>query len=239
MSKTNETKKEIVDIQKVSQSHLDTLKTKMPFKWRVQSAKYGKATMVAYVDSRQVQDKLDEAVGASNWKDNYTLIGDNLFCGISIKVDGEWVTKWDLGVESNMEAEKGNSSDSFKRAAVKWGVGRFLYSLGIITLPTKPYGSKNKEYPTDDAGNILWSAEAINFFCNKVIESGYLDRTKQQPSTPKPKETGEPNTLPWLNKSNTSFKKVTEALKNKTATLEDVKKKFRLSKAIEKELTEL
>lgn len=216
-------------IKKVTQKDLDNLKTEMPYRWRVQTAKHGKAIMVAYVDSRQVQDKLDECVGASNWRDEYRVIDDNLFCGVSIKIGDEWVTKWDVGTESQVEKEKGNSSDSFKRAAVKWQVARYIYSLGTITLPTKQYGSK--EHPVDDKGQILWGGDAITDYCNKVYKKGELDLTRVKPS-----QTVTSRELPYLNKSDSSYPKVTEALQNGTATIDDVKSKFRLSRAIEKEL---
>lgn len=105
--------------------NLEELKKEISYKLR--QGPGGK--QYAYIDARQVADLLDEVVGPSNWKDEFQLIGENLFCGLSIKIDNEWVTKWDVGTESNIEEEKGQASDAFKRSAVKWGVGRFLYSL--------------------------------------------------------------------------------------------------------------
>lgn len=178
---------------------LEKLKEPIPYKYRLQSVKYGKATIVSYIDSRAVQDRLDEVVGAHNWQDDYKVIDGNLFCGIAINVNGHiegaperWVTKTDVGTESNVDKEKGNSSDSFKRAAVKWGIGRFLYSLGIITLKTGTH--KDKEYPATDEGKILWGVDELTEYCKKVVASGELDRTKSgvkpltgtKPTTPKP-----------------------------------------------------
>lgn len=93
-----------------------------------------KANMLAYIDARYVMDRLDEAT-EGYWTSEYKEIKGNLFCGISILLDGEWVTKWDVGVPSNFEAQKGEASDSFKRAGVMWGIGRDLYSLGRFTAP--------------------------------------------------------------------------------------------------------
>ena len=151
------------------------------YKYRVQSAKYGKATIVSYIDSRQVQDRLDEVCGVQNWQNEFRAIDGSLFGGISINVDlgnggSEWITKWDVGSESSIEKEKGNSSDSFKRSAVMWGVGRFLYSLGMITLKTAMH--KDKEYPATDEGKILWGVDELTEYCKKVVASGNLDRTK-------------------------------------------------------------
>ena len=93
-----------------------------------------KANMLAYIDARYVMDRLDEATNGY-WKSEYQEIKGNFFCGISILLDGEWVTKWDVGVPSNFEAQKGEASDSFKRAGVMWGIGRDLYSLGRFVAP--------------------------------------------------------------------------------------------------------
>ena len=91
-------------------------------KHRTQSGK-----KLSYVDARYVMDVLDEAVGSGCWKNDFKILNNNMFCGISILIDGEWVAKWDVGVESNFEKEKGQVSDSFKRAAVHWGIARDLY----------------------------------------------------------------------------------------------------------------
>jgi hypothetical protein len=117
---------------------LQKLKEPMPHKWRIQGfSKFGKpqASCVAYIDARQVMDRLDDVCGPENWQDQYLVIKDNLFCAIGILIENVWTWKQDCGVESNVEKEKGESSDSFKRAAVKWGIGRFLYSMDIIKLP--------------------------------------------------------------------------------------------------------
>ena len=144
---------------------LDELKKEIPYKWRVQSAKYGKATCVAYIDARDVMDLLDQVVGADNWQDDYKEIKGNVYWGIGINVEGTTVWKWDCGTQSNMEAEKGESSDAFKRAAVKWGIGRFLYRMAVKTFPTAIYPKNNKEYPSakkDDPSSIIWD---VNKHC--------------------------------------------------------------------------
>jgi len=141
---------------------LAELKQELPYKWRVQSfsAYKPEATCVAYVDARQVMDLLDEVVGVENWQSDYKEIKDNMYAGIGIKINDEWVWKWDCGTESNTEKEKGESSDSFKRAAVKWGVARFLYTLGMQKVKascTKEKDTKaNALYPTDDQNNRIW-----------------------------------------------------------------------------------
>lgn len=88
------------------------------------------AVVLLYKDARVDMRLLDEVVGALNWKREHTIIGDRLYCTVSIfnEHTGEWVGKSDVGTESNTEKEKGQASDSFKRACFNWGIGRELYS---------------------------------------------------------------------------------------------------------------
>lgn len=88
------------------------------------------AVVLLYKDARVDMRLLDEVVGAMNWKREHAIIGDRLYCTVSIynEQTGEWVGKSDVGTESNTEKEKGQASDSFKRACFNWGIGRELYS---------------------------------------------------------------------------------------------------------------
>jgi hypothetical protein len=99
--------------------------------WRIDRSFGSWARVLCYLDARAVMNRLDSAVGPGNWQDKYfeTPNGKNM-CELSIKVDGEWVTKSDGAGNTNIEGDKGGISDAFKRAAVKWGIGRHLYSLG-------------------------------------------------------------------------------------------------------------
>jgi hypothetical protein len=142
--------------------NLNDLKKEIPYKYKPQSIKNGKATMVSYIDARDVQDLLDDVVGPENWQTDYKVINENMFCGIGIKTPDGWVWKFDCGVESNVEQEKGEASDAFKRAAVQWGIGRFLYRLGIVELKTAMY--KDKEKPATDEGKILWNNDEISAY---------------------------------------------------------------------------
>jgi hypothetical protein len=172
---------EMVEMETPKETTAEELKAllqqPMSYMWRVQSAKYGKATCVAYVDSRDVQERLDKVFGPAGWMDKYYQVKNSLFCEISCRVGGIWVSKSDCGVESNMEAQKGESSDSFKRAAVKWGIGRFLYDLDPIQLPTKDY--KGKEKPSYN-GNILWTPREITDACNYIHKGGKPQQQPQQ-----------------------------------------------------------
>ena len=134
----------------------DKLKVEIPFKWRVQSFSKHKpsATCVAYIDSRDVQDILDESC---LWSDRYYSEGGLLFCEITIYADGREYKRTDTGSESNVDKQKGHSSDAFKRAAVKFGVGRFLYSKKIKYVKADVVKTSNN-YPkvVDNNGNTVW-----------------------------------------------------------------------------------
>jgi hypothetical protein len=105
--------------------------------WRAQSVtKAGdKAMALAYIDARDVMDRLDQICGAADWQDRYEFHGSRTICYLSIRVDGEWITKADGAGDSDVEAEKGAISDALKRAAVKWGIGRYLYSMPAPWVP--------------------------------------------------------------------------------------------------------
>lgn len=126
--------------------------------WKVLSYSKAKAigSFVAYIDARQVMDILDKACGKANWQDKYEVINGVLFCHIGIKIDNEWIWKSDCGTESDVEKEKGEASDAFKRTAVKWGVGRFLYELPIQWIKTnEPKKDNNYPYPVDENGDKI------------------------------------------------------------------------------------
>lgn len=107
------------------------------------------AVALVYKTSRVDMDILDETVGAENWADDYKEIHGNLYCGIGIRssANAPFVWKWDCGIESREDAgneKKGEASDAFKRAGVKWGIGRELYTAPFIFLdvPTQKEGNK-------------------------------------------------------------------------------------------------
>lgn len=151
---------------------LEKLKEPMEYKWRVQSFSkhYASASCVAYIDARQDMDRLDEVCGADNWQDDYKDVGGRLLAGVGIKCDNEWIWKWDTGVESNVEKEKGEISDSFKRACVKWGLGRFLYAMDIVFVKSNaPKNAENKfPHVMDDSGRKVTDLTShINSLMNK------------------------------------------------------------------------
>ncbi len=104
--------------------------------WKAQATSKDKtkALAVAYIDARNVMERLDAVFGVGGWQDAYEVLPDGcVMCHLSVKVGEDWVTKTDVGEESEQKApgerRKAAFSDALKRAAVKLGIGRYLYSL--------------------------------------------------------------------------------------------------------------
>lgn len=111
-----------------------------------------KAVVLAYVTNRAIMNRLDEVFGVGGWKNEYKEWRDKgVLCGISVKIDGEWITKWDGAEETNIEAVKGGFSGSMKRTAVQWGIGRYLYDLEETWVDIK---DKGQNYINDKKANI-------------------------------------------------------------------------------------
>lgn len=131
------------------------------------------ANLLLYKDARCDQRLLDETFGPMNWQREHTIIDGNLYCTVSIwdEKKGAWVSKQDVGTKSNTEEEKGQASDSFKRACFNWGLGRELYTAPRIIVQLnegeykeKTFNNKTSQQMTqtfyvysieyDDDGNI-------------------------------------------------------------------------------------
>ena len=93
-------------------------------------------SLLLYKDARVDMRLLDEVVGTMNWKREHEIINGNLYCTVSIynEATQQWVSKQDVGVESNTEKEKGQASDAFKRACFNWGIGRELYTSPFVWI---------------------------------------------------------------------------------------------------------
>ena len=87
------------------------------------------ASLLCYVTNRAIMNRLDEVCQPHQWKNEFKEWPDGQLCGISIKVGDEWITKWDGAQCTAIEKVKGGLSDAMKRAAVQWGIGRYLYEL--------------------------------------------------------------------------------------------------------------
>ena len=128
--------------------------------FRLQSInKGGYATILAYKDARADMNRLDESVGALNWKREHSR--DNRNCVVSIwdSDKKQWISKEDTGTESFTEKEKGLASDSFKRACFNWGIGRELYDMPLIIIKLNNNEFKvieNKVKPTYEFNLKKW-----------------------------------------------------------------------------------
>lgn len=114
---------------------------KSEIKFRVGSTNKDKtmALPLAYVDARAVMDRLDKVVGHLYWQDRYEFHGERTICYLSLRSEEGWVTKADGAGDSDIEGAKGGISDAFKRAAVKWGIGRELYEMKFRWMPIDQY----------------------------------------------------------------------------------------------------
>jgi hypothetical protein len=110
---------------------------------RVQQVLDRSLVLLLYKNARCDMNILDETVGVDNWQREHYECKGNLFCRVGINTTWEtypddepgWVWKSDCGAESYTEKEKGEASDSFKRACVNWGIGRELYTAPLIRIP--------------------------------------------------------------------------------------------------------
>lgn len=103
--------------------------------WRVQGKPFARngshsAMALAYLDARDVMDRLDAVCGPDGWQSHFEETAKGrIICRLSIRIGDEWVTKSDGAGDTDVEGEKGALSDALKRAAVSWGIGRYLYRL--------------------------------------------------------------------------------------------------------------
>lgn len=137
--------------------------------WRVQQSgvKNDKpwAMVLAYVTNRAIMQRLDDVVGPGNWKNEYSAAPtDGVLCGISIRVNGEWVIKYDGAENTEIEAVKGGLSGAMKRAAVQWGIGRYLYNLDTTFVEISDIKGQHYIAVKDKTGNKFtgyWNAPAL------------------------------------------------------------------------------
>ena len=140
---------------------------------KVKQVKENGSVFLLYKTARTDMDLLDETVKPHLWQSDYKVVNDNLYAGIGICCSGEWVWKWDCGIESRADGEgnekKGEASDAFKRAGFKWGIGRELYTSPFIwissdVLPVKCV--KDKYYLKDSFTKL--SVSKIEYTDRKI-----------------------------------------------------------------------
>jgi len=137
--------------------------------WRVQKSGMKDdrpwAMVLAYVNNRAIMDRLDYVVGAANWCNRFAPGPDGgIVCGISIRIGDEWVTKWDGADNTVVEAVKGGLSGAMKRAAVQWGIGRYLYRLSAMWANFNDNGKNRdgiKASNSDQKRYFKWDGPAL------------------------------------------------------------------------------
>lgn len=114
--------------------------------WRVGSTTQDKSKgmALAYLDARDVMDRLDLVCGPDSWQNRYSHVGGVTVCEIGVRHGDQWIWKADGAGATDVEAEKGALSDAFKRAAVRFGIGRYLYALPSPWVALEPAGRSFK-----------------------------------------------------------------------------------------------
>jgi hypothetical protein len=131
--------------------------------WRVGSTNKDKTKgmALAYIDARDVMDRLDEVCGPAGWQCSYPHANGKTVCSIGIKIGDEWVWKANGAGDTDIEAEKGALSDAFKRAAVCWGIGRYLYDMDSPWVAIEPMGRSYKIADHEKARLLRWTAAPV------------------------------------------------------------------------------
>lgn len=117
--------------------------------WRAQTLTSAgdKALALAYLDARDVMDRLDEVCTPAGWRNSVVeTTKGRIIATIEIKIGDEWIGKTDGAGDTDVEGDKGGISDALKRAAVLWGVGRYLYRLPTVWAPCETYKKGDKSY---------------------------------------------------------------------------------------------
>ena len=146
------------------------------------------ALVLPYVNSRDIQDRFDNVVTPANW---YPEISDNIDgfnCKLWLRLGGEWIYKMDGAPRTNVEGVKGGISGAIKRAAVQWGVGRYLYRLPAFWAKVKPRGThwvideipKLPKWATPAGGLAKTENEKWQEELSKTFEDSFKDLGKAE-----------------------------------------------------------
>lgn len=170
-----------------------------------------KASLLLYKDARVDMNLLDEAFGYLGWQREHTFKNGRNYCKVSVKNPdtGEWISKEDVGIESNTEEVKGEASDAFKRVCVNFGIGRELYSSPSITVAltdkeTYKAGKDRQGNPIYRlCGWVKFKVATVGYDNNRAISNLVIvdqdGNTRYAFGEAKPqKETSQPPTKPRL-----------------------------------------
>lgn len=150
--------------------------------WRLGSVSKPKkrGMALAYLDARNVMDRLDDVCGPDGWQDAYPHAGQKTVCSIGIWCGPElgWVYKANGAGDSDIEAEKGALSDAFKRAAVCWGIGRYLYTIATPWVEVEEIGATGKFKFADSA------YKELNMVLYRAAQTGVAPPAPSTPPAP-------------------------------------------------------
>ena len=206
--------------------------------WRIQSSGKGKTTVVPYLTNRCVMERFDEEFGALNWSNNFEKWGaKGVKCGISVMNEGTWITKYDGADETHIEATKGGFSDSMKRAAVQWGLGRDLYDYPMIQFEGElKYISRNIEAQLSDiAAKISSGKNVANYLLLKDVAQPIIAPSKPTVKKSLPVPKGE---RIKIEDGDELFLKVVKAVAEGKATIQQAIDKYSISEVVEDSLKE-
>lgn len=144
------------------------------------------AVLLLYKTARVDMRILDEVYGSMNWQRHHEVINNNLFCTISVwdSDKAQWISKQDVGTESNAEAEKGQASDAFKRAGFAWGIGRELYDSPFIWI-----SGKVSKYDRFHVTDIQYDREKQEFTRLTICDDKGKERYRLGTKTDRPQST--------------------------------------------------
>lgn len=135
--------------------------------------------LLLYKNARVDMALLDEVVGVGNWQREHIILGNDIYCRLGIwnKELNQWVWKTDAGSSGTIEEEKSKASDSFKRAATNFGLGRCLYTAPFVWIATK---DKNGKLTGEDKKTCRYSVKVIAYTNHKISQLVIInDKTKQ------------------------------------------------------------
>ena len=190
--------------------NLQALSAPFPHKdihWRSQALTEDgtKALALAYLDARDVMDRLDAVCGPQNWSTYYEETAKGrVLCKLSLRINDEWITKTDGAGDTAVEGDKGGISDALKRAAVQWGIGRYLYDLKNVWASCESKNNKWRKWASgadatfanalrriepppstiteDQQMEIVALCEGLNFPVSRVLKIKQIETLDQLPA---------------------------------------------------------
>lgn len=167
-------------------------------KWRPGSTNREKtsALALAYLTARAVMDRLDDVCGPGGWKDEYTnLEKGGMLCRLSLRINGEWVWKEDAAEATDIEPVKGAVSDALKRAAVKWGIGRYLYRFPAQWVDFEPSanGKGGRFTKPPQVPREFLPGQRVDTTTGEILQGARAPVTSRTAAAPPPSNDRPPN----------------------------------------------